>query len=181
MYDASWSPDGAWIATASGDGTARIWDAKTGAARFTLEGHTAGIDVGRLEPRFRPPRHRERGRDRARWEITEQGAVEELKLSAWDTRSGIIGVAFSPDGTRVMAGNFGVSATLIWDVTIAGTAEWANLPTAEDFLGVADFTPDGAHLVASGPDRVGHGVGHRDLAAVGPHRTARAARRRPSP
>ena len=98
VYEASWSPDGAWIATASGDGTARIWDAKTGAARFTLEGHTAGVapvdwspDSGRLVTGS------EDGTAHV-WEITEQGAVEELKLSAWDTRSGIIGVVFSPDG-----------------------------------------------------------------------------------
>ena len=37
------SPDGTRIVTASGDRTARVWDAKTGATRNVLRGH--GLDV----------------------------------------------------------------------------------------------------------------------------------------
>ncbi|KAL1884296.1 hypothetical protein VTK73DRAFT_3280 [Phialemonium thermophilum] len=37
------SPDGRWIASASADGTAKIWDALTGAHMDTLVGHMAGI------------------------------------------------------------------------------------------------------------------------------------------
>ena len=33
------------------------------------------------------------------WEVTEGGAREVITLSAQDTRKGITGVAFSPDGT----------------------------------------------------------------------------------
>ncbi|KAL2165503.1 hypothetical protein VTH06DRAFT_803 [Thermothelomyces fergusii] len=37
------SPDGRWIASASADGTAKIWDASTGAHLETLVGHMAGV------------------------------------------------------------------------------------------------------------------------------------------
>ncbi|KAH6853398.1 WD40-repeat-containing domain protein [Chaetomium sp. MPI-CAGE-AT-0009] len=37
------SPDGRWIASASADGTAKIWDATTGAHLETLVGHMAGV------------------------------------------------------------------------------------------------------------------------------------------
>ncbi|KAI6354351.1 hypothetical protein MCOR25_008646 [Pyricularia grisea] len=37
------SPNGRWIASASADGTARIWDAETGAHIDTLVGHMAGV------------------------------------------------------------------------------------------------------------------------------------------
>ncbi|KAH6634056.1 WD40-repeat-containing domain protein [Chaetomium sp. MPI-SDFR-AT-0129] len=37
------SPDGRWIASASADGTAKIWDASTGVHLETLVGHMAGV------------------------------------------------------------------------------------------------------------------------------------------
>jgi NB-ARC domain/WD domain, G-beta repeat len=37
------APDGSWLATASDDGTARIWDATTGQHRTTLTGHDAPV------------------------------------------------------------------------------------------------------------------------------------------
>ncbi len=36
----AFSPDGSRVVTASSDGTARLWDAKTGASLLTLKGHT---------------------------------------------------------------------------------------------------------------------------------------------
>ena len=37
------APDGSWLATASQDGTARIWDATTGQLRITHTGHHGGV------------------------------------------------------------------------------------------------------------------------------------------
>ena len=37
---AVYSPDGSSVLTASGDGTARIWDAESGEELVTLSGHT---------------------------------------------------------------------------------------------------------------------------------------------
>lgn len=37
------SPDGRWIASASADGTAKVWDAATGAHMDTFVGHMAGV------------------------------------------------------------------------------------------------------------------------------------------
>ncbi len=39
---AAWSPSGKWLATGSGDGTAKVWDAATGKELLTLGGR---IDV----------------------------------------------------------------------------------------------------------------------------------------
>jgi len=38
-----YSPDGQCLATASHDGTAKVWDAATGQETLTLKGHTAGL------------------------------------------------------------------------------------------------------------------------------------------
>jgi WD40 repeat protein len=41
----AWAPDGSWIATASNDRTARIWDAATGHQRAVLNGHTSSVNA----------------------------------------------------------------------------------------------------------------------------------------
>jgi WD40 repeat protein len=84
------------------------------------------------------------------WLVSEAGPRELLRLSAQDTRKGINGVAFSPDGTRVMTGDLGITAARVWDVGVTGDAEVANLPTVAFTYGAAVFTADGRHLVATG-------------------------------
>jgi WD40 repeat protein len=80
------------------------------------------------------------------WRIKAKGARELWSLSAQETSSGIVGVAFSPHGTRVMAGDAGISAVKIWDLGSNGDAEWANLPTPGH--PTAEFMPDGLRVVA---------------------------------
>ena len=41
---------------------------------------------------------------------------ELFRLSTQNTRDGLIGVAFSPDGGRLMAGDWGINAVTVWDV-----------------------------------------------------------------
>ena len=98
----SWSPDGRLVA-ASSEGTARVWDAETGTVRHAL-GHTGFV----LSVAWSPDSSRlvTGGSDGTAkvWEIGSDGVRERWSLSAQETKSGIVGVAFSPDGTRVMAG-----------------------------------------------------------------------------
>ena len=82
------------------------------------------------------------------WDITSAGTRELFSVAARSTGSGVVGVAFSPDGRRVMTGDQLSRAVTVWDVSLAGDAEWANLPAnLGDPSGVA-FTPDGRRLVA---------------------------------
>jgi WD40 repeat protein/DNA-binding SARP family transcriptional activator len=150
--DVAWSPDGESIATAGFGGGARVFDARTGKQRFAIldtGGSVSSLDwsadaallVAGISD----------GTARV-WQVTEGGARELFKLSAQDTRKGITGVAFSPDGRRVLTGDAGITAAQVWDVSIDGDAEVANLPAVEGVNGAARFTSDGRQLVASTAD-----------------------------
>src|SRR5262249_34006288 len=43
VHSVAFSPDGKRLATASADGTAKVWDAATGQETLTLRGHTVAL------------------------------------------------------------------------------------------------------------------------------------------
>ena len=144
----SWSPDGRYMATGSNDGTSKIWDGRSGRLRFTLSDHT-GVVIG---VDWSPDSSRlitggSDGTVRV-WEIAEGGARQAQVLSAQGLGGGAVGV-FSPDGTRVMTGDVGVTNVKIWDVGLSGDAESANLPVEELWPGHVRFMPDGRQVVAT--------------------------------
>jgi WD40 repeat protein/DNA-binding SARP family transcriptional activator len=152
LDDIAWSPDGRWIATASIDGTVRIWDARTGAWRFTLVGHSARVFRVAWSPDSTHLVSGSADGTAKLWRVADDVTREVFSVSAFDTSSGVVDVDFSPDGDRIMTGNGDVTSVRIWDVSLAGGAEWAHLPAAPAFLGTAAFTPDGDHLIASSAD-----------------------------
>jgi WD40 repeat protein len=152
VMDVDWSPDGRWIASGANDATVRIWDAESGNLQSTLFGHTGPVSAVEWSPDS--TRLLTGGADgTARvWEVGDAGAREVLSLSAQDTRAGIQGVSFSPDGDRVMTGDLEITAAKIWDISASGDAEWAILPSEAEVIATATFTP-GGELLAPGEDR----------------------------
>jgi WD40 repeat protein len=152
LFDVAWSPDGTAIATLGRDGNARIFDARTGRQRFALLGHLGRIVSMDWSPDSTRLVTASQDGTAKVWLVTERGGPRELvTLSAQDTRIGVVGVAFSPDGRQVMTSDVGIAATRIWDVTITGDAELANLPAVAFSELAAIYTPDGRHLIATGP------------------------------
>jgi tRNA A-37 threonylcarbamoyl transferase component Bud32 len=112
VFSASFSPDGSRVATGSEDGTARLWDARTGAELLALKGHTDGVTSASFSP----------DGSRVVTASTDQTA------RVWDARSGaevlalrghtyfVVSASFSPDGSRVVTGSEDGTAR-VWDST----------------------------------------------------------------
>jgi len=146
--DVSWSPDGRYVA-ATTDQSTRVWEAGTGKLQHTLLGHGGRVYSVAWSPDS--SRLVTGGADGIAkvWEIGVKGARELWSLSAHGTRSGVSGVAFSPDGSRVVAGDLNVSAVTIWDLGLNGDAEWAHLPSRGEVPVPARFLPDGRVVATS--------------------------------
>ncbi|MFP3900652.1 MAG: BTAD domain-containing putative transcriptional regulator [Acidimicrobiia bacterium] len=147
LTDVAWSPDGESIATSSYDGGTRVYDASTGQYRFTLRayaGHVYALDWspdgGRLVAASSSG-------SATVWQVTDRGLRRAAAVSAHDTSRGIGGVAFSPDGTRVVTGNDDLAACHVWDVSITGGREHATLPAVAITYSAVAYTADGSRLV----------------------------------
>jgi WD40 repeat protein/DNA-binding SARP family transcriptional activator len=172
--DVDWSPDGRWIATAGRDAVVRIWDAATGEQRFTMTGHTSevvGLDWSADSTRLATGSSDGTAKVS---EVTGGGVRELLSFSARDTGGGLGGVAFSPDGERLMTGDAAINAVKIWDARETGGGEWANLVSVGSSglpNRVADFTPDGRRVLvgqADGSVSVADVASGDQLSTIGP-------------
>jgi WD40 repeat protein len=145
----SFSADGRRLASASADGTVRIWDAATGAALAVLP---HGLPVGSAA--FSPNGTL----------IASGSGYAELKdgfVHLWNTSTrqellrlgghwgGVNSVAFSPDGTRLASGGWDTTVR-IWDV--ATGEELLVLRGHEHPIASVAFSPDGALLASSARD-----------------------------
>jgi WD40 repeat protein/DNA-binding SARP family transcriptional activator len=138
IYRIAFSPDGASIATASWDRTARIWDMETGRLRITLTGHLEGV----LSVAFSPNG------------TNLLTASEDKTARVWDLapRQGVIAIntplsaaraAFSPDGKWLALGlRGGPGRVLFWDAA-----------SGEELLDFETQHTSGINTVAFSPDQ----------------------------
>jgi WD40 repeat protein len=84
------------------------------------------------------------------WEIAEGGGERLFSLSAQDTSSGVQGVAFSPDGSKVVTGDGAITAAKVWDVSLRGDSEWANVLADPAWVTSVAFSPSGSELLTNG-------------------------------
>jgi RNA polymerase sigma factor (sigma-70 family) len=96
----AWSPDGNTLASASEDGTIRLWDVKTGKKKTTLNGHTKAVCSVAYSPDGRM--------------LASGGDDKTIRL--WDVKTGeeldilrgagsVTSLAFSPDGKTLASGS----------------------------------------------------------------------------
>ena len=136
------SPDGRWLATADNDGLVRVVEAATGRTKHTVSDATSGITS--LAWATDSTRLAAGGWDGAIrvHEVTDDGVRTTIELGTPSHGGGVQGLAFSPDGSRLLSGDVVVSAATAWDVGAGGDAEVMNVPAPRTSAGAA-FDPDG--------------------------------------
>ncbi|MGD1062502.1 MAG: hypothetical protein ABR860_04505 [Terracidiphilus sp.] len=150
----AFSPDGRYLATASKDKTAKIWDLQTGKEPMTLRGHTDYVSSVAFSPDGRllatasgetPPQI---STDQTAKIWDAQTGKELMTLSGHT--GGVLFVAFSPDGRRLATASADGTAK-IWD---AQTGK--ELMTLRGHTGVVlsvAFSPDGRRLATASDDK----------------------------
>jgi WD40 repeat protein len=165
LNSAAFSPDGNEIVTASPEGNARVWDARTSRLLATvLEPGAAGVQTAVFARDGRSILTSSADGSARVWDLTSgRAAVGLLGHSR-----GVSDAEFSPDGSIVVtAGQDGTAK--LWDATPREQLAALSGPGGERFVRAA-FSPDGSLIAAAGAES----------ARVFETRTGRCSRRLPS-
>jgi WD40 repeat protein len=93
----AFSPDGLRLASASYDGTVKVWDSATGQESLTLKGHTGEVN----SVTFSPDGQRLASASSDQTVKVWDAATGEESLTLKGHTRGVTSVAFSPDGQRL--------------------------------------------------------------------------------
>jgi WD40 repeat protein len=98
VFDAAFSPDGKRVVTASSDGSARVWDANSGANLVALTGHTARVSSAEFSPDGRRVLTSSVDGTARLWDLVANRQLALLKTHTnWVNQAKL-----SPDGKRVV-------------------------------------------------------------------------------
>ena len=144
IFEVDISPDGKYLATASVDGTARLWDLATGETIRTFSGHTGAIDGLAFSP---DGKTLITGGDQTvrLWDVA---TGEELQVFSGHT-AGVGDVEFSPDGQSIVSSS-GDQTARIWDVASGQTLHV--LTGHSSYLTRVTYSPDGKYVLTSSGD-----------------------------
>ena len=138
VADVTFSPDGKYLATASWDNTARIWDAETGKQLIRIE-HNGSVRAVTFSPDGKYLATA--SGDAAIWD------AETGKQLARMEHGGVDAVTFSPDGKYLATASW--DAARIWDVE---TEKQLARMEYDGGVKAVTFSPDGKYLATASRD-----------------------------
>lgn len=151
------SPDGRFIASASADGTLKIWDASTGIHMDTLVGHMAGVSCVAWSPDSNTLASGSDDKAIRLWDrVTGRPKTTTRKSMSGQEMAPLRGhhnyihcLAFSPKGNILASGSYD-EAVFLWDVRAGRLMR--SLPAHSDPVSGIDFCRDGTLVVSCSTD-----------------------------
>jgi len=145
VWSVAWSPNGKRIASASGDGTAQVWDATSGDHLTTFYGHTDSVYAVSWSPNGQ--RIASGGNDKT---VQVWDATYGDHFFSYQGHSGTVwSVAWSPDSTRI-ASTGGDQTVQIWDASNGRPIRTYHGHSG--FVYAVAWSPDGKSIASASDD-----------------------------
>jgi WD40 repeat protein len=153
VFNATYSPDGKYVATAGKDRTVRLWDALTGRELVQCKGHSNDVYRVVFSPNGRILASASDDQTVRLWQVPTGAHERTLSGHTGD----VYNLAFSPDGKLLASSSYDQTVRL-WDLTAPAKEPRVLKGHSTRVLGLA-FTPDGGRLVTSTNSSSGTGEG----------------------